>query len=418
MKRHALAIFQAALAAADPEASTTKALQSLKLNFTHFNRIYLVAIGKAAIGMAAAVEKLTGSHLTAGLALTKYGHTNQKLRVTEIIEAAHPVPDTAGLKASEQIEHLLRTLNAQDLLITAISGGSSALLSAPAPGLTLADKQLTTDLLLKSGADIIELNIVRKHLSRLKGGQLAALAYPAKVIGLLLSDVIGDPIDVIGSGPTAPDNSTFADARNVLAKYNLTPIVPASVLQRLESSSSEETPKPSNPIFKNVRNIITASNHQALAAAAAKARVLGYRPLILSSSMQGEAKEVARVHAAILRDAPPHSCILSGGETTVTVKGKGRGGRNQEFALALAIDIAGVPNVAALCAGTDGTDGPTDAAGAFVTGQTITNILEARRHLAENNSYEFFSPLKALVKTGPTGTNVMDINILLTAQKK
>jgi glycerate-2-kinase len=419
MKRHALAIFQAALAAADPEASTTKALQSLKLNFTHFNRIYLVAIGKAAIGMAAAVEKLTGSHLTAGIALTKYGHTNQKLRVTEIIEAAHPVPDTAGLKASEQIEHLLRTLNAQDLLITAISGGSSALLSAPAPGLTLADKQLTTDLLLKSGADIVELNIVRKHLSRLKGGQLAALAYPAKVIGLLLSDVIGDPIDVIGSGPTAPDNSTFADARNVLAKYNLTPIVPASVLQRLESSSSsEETPKPSNPIFKNVRNIITASNHQALAAAAAKARVLGYRPFILSSSIQGEAKEVARVHAAILRDALPHSCILSGGETTVTVKGKGRGGRNQEFALALAIDIAGVPNVAALCAGTDGTDGPTDAAGAFVTGQTITNILEARRHLAENNSYEFFSPLKALVKTGPTGTNVMDINILLTAQKK
>jgi hydroxypyruvate reductase len=417
MKRHTLAIFQAALAAADPEASTTKALQSLKLNLTHFNRIYLVAIGKAAIGMAAAVEKLTGPHLTAGIALTKYGHTNQKLRVTQILEAAHPVPDTAGVKASEEIEQLLRTLNGRDLLITAISGGSSALLSAPAPGLTLADKQLTTDLLLKCGADIIELNIVRKHLSRLKGGQLAALAYPATVIGLLLSDVIGDPIDVIGSGPTAPDNSTVEDARNVLAKYNLTQLVPISVLQRLESSS-EETPKSSNPIFKNVRNIITASNHQALAAAASKARTLGYRPLILSSSIQGEAKEVARVHAAILRDAPPHSCILSGGETTVTVRGKGRGGRNQEFALALAIDIAGVPNVAALCAGTDGTDGPTDAAGAFVTGETITNLSEARRYLAENNSYEFFSPLKALVKTGPTGTNVMDINILLTAQKK
>jgi len=417
MKRDALAIFQAALAAADPEISTFQTLNRLKLSLEKFERVYLVAIGKAAVGMAAAIEKFAGKRLTAGMVLTKYGHTNRKLRRTKIREAAHPVPDAAGLAASEEMEQLLRTLNARDLLITAISGGSSALLSAPAPGITLEDKQLTTDLLLKSGADIFELNAVRKHLSRLKGGQLAALAYPATVIGLLLSDVIGDPVDVIGSGPTAPDPSTFQDARHVLAKYNLTDLVPASVRQRLETSS-EETPKPSNPLFKHVRNIITASNRQALTAAAAKARALGYRPLILSSSIQGEAKEVARVHAAILRDAPPKSCILSGGETTVTVRGKGRGGRNQELALALAIDIAGVPNVAALCAGTDGSDGPTDAAGAFVTGQTISNLTEARRYLAANNSYEFLDPLKALIKTGPTGTNVMDINILLTARKK
>jgi len=417
MKRDALAIFQAALAAADPEISTFQTLNRLKLSLEKFERVYLVAIGKAAVGMAAAIEKFAGKRLTAGIVLTKYGHTNRNLRTAKIREAAHPVPDAAGLAASEEMEQLLRTLNARDLLITAISGGSSALLSAPAPGTTLEDKQLTTDLLLKSGADIFELNAVRKHLSRLKGGQLAALAYPATVIGLLLSDVIGDPVDVIGSGPTAPDPSTFQDARHVLAKYNLTDLVPASVRQRLETSS-EETPKPSNPLFKHVRNIITASNRQALTAAAAKARALGYRPLILSSSIQGEAKEVARVHAAILRDAPPKSCILSGGETTVTVRGKGRGGRNQELALALAIDIAGVPNVAALCAGTDGSDGPTDAAGAFVTGQTISNLTEARQYLAANNSYEILDPLKALIKTGPTGTNVMDINILLTARKK
>jgi glycerate 2-kinase len=416
MKSDALAIFQAALAAADPAASTLKSLRQLKLPLARFDRIFLVAVGKAAIGMAAAVENFVGPKLTDGIALTKYGHTNRTLRLCKILEAAHPVPDTAGCQASQQIEQLLRTLNARDLLLTAISGGASALLSAPAAGISLRDKQRATDLLLRAGADIFELNAVRKHLSRLKGGQLAALAYPATVVSLLLSDVIGDPIDVIGSGPTAPDTSTFEEARNVLAKYNLFHRVPTSIRRRLESNS-QETPKPADPLFKNVRNVLTAGNRQALTAAAAKARTLGYRPLILSSKIQGEAKEVARVHAAILRDAPANSCILSGGETTVTVKAKGKGGRNQEFALALALDIAGIPNVAALCAGTDGTDGPTDAAGAFVTGQTISDPAKARRYLSENNSYEFFNPLGALIKTGPTGTNVMDINILLTQRR-
>lgn len=416
MQRQALAIFQAALAAADPKASTLRSLRQLKLNLAEFDRIFLISVGKAASGMSAAVEKFLGKQLTGGIALTKYAHTNHILRRIKIFEAAHPVPDAAGLEAAQHIETLLRTLNARDLLLTAISGGASALLSAPAQGIALSDKQRTTDLLLRAGADIFELNAVRKHLSRLKGGQMAKLAYPATVISLLLSDVVGDPIDVIGSGPTAPDKSTFQDARNVLTKFNLSHRVPASVRRRLESNA-EETPKPDNPLFKNVKHIITASNRQALAAAAAKARLLGYRPLILSSCIQGEAREVARVHAAILRDAPPNSCILSGGETTVTVKGKGKGGRNQEFALALALDIAGIHNVAALCAGTDGTDGPTDAAGAFVTGETITDSATARHYLSDNNAYEFFSPLDALIKTGPTGTNVMDINILLNAKK-
>jgi hydroxypyruvate reductase len=417
MRSDALAIFQAALTAANPEAATWKALQRLKLPLHSFDRIFLVAVGKAAAGMARAVERFVGKRLTGGIALTKYGHAENSLHLTKMFEAAHPVPDVSGLEASETIEQLLRTLNARDLLITAISGGASALLIAPVAGLSLADKQQTTDLLLRAGADIFELNAVRKHLSRLKGGRMAAVAYPATIVSLLLSDVIGDPIDVIGSGPTAPDQSTFQDARDVLEKYKLTRSVPVSVLRRLKSNS-DETPKPSDPIFENVRHIITAGNRQALDAAAAKSKALGYRTMVLSSRIQGEAKEVARVHAAILRDAAPGSCILTGGETTVTVKGKGKGGRNQEFALALAIDIAGVPDVAALCAGTDGTDGPTDAAGALVDGHTVSKLADARNHLVENNAYNYFQPLNALVKTGPTGTNVMDVNILLTSRKK
>ena len=405
MKRDALAIFQAALAAVDPYTSTLKTLKALKLPIGDFDRIFLVAVGKAATGMASAVEAFMGERLQSGIVLTKYGHAKRSDLRSQIFEAGHPVPDGSGVVASEQIEQLLRTLNARDLLITAISGGTSALLTAPVAGITLTDKQLITTQLLRAGADIFELNAVRKHLSRLKGGRMAELAYPATVISLLLSDVIGDPIDVIGSGPTAADTSTIQDARHVIEKYRLT------------GNVDLETPKPRDPIFKNVRNIVTASNRQALTAAASKARALHYRPLILSSCMQGEAREVARVHASILRDAPANSCILSGGETTVTVKGSGKGGRNQEFALSLAIDIAGLDNVAALCAGTDGTDGPTDAAGAFVTGQTISDVTEARRFLDNNDAYNFFNPMNALLKTGPTGTNVMDMNVLLTARK-
>jgi hydroxypyruvate reductase len=417
LERHALAIFKAALAAVEPKAATARSLKKLKLPLENFDRVFLVAAGKAAAGMAMAAEKFLGNRLTAGIALTKYGHATDGLRRTKILEAAHPVPDAAGFEASQEIEQLLRSLNSRDLLLTAISGGASALLSAPAPGVSLRDKQRATDLLLRAGADIFELNVVRKHLSRLKGGQMAALAYPATVVNLVLSDVIGDPIDVIGSGPTAPDTSTFQDACDVLTKYGLMQRVPASVRSRLLAGVGE-TPKPSDPIFANVRNIVTASNRQALAAAAARAQLLGYKPLILSSVMQGEAREVARAHAAILRDAAPGSCILSGGETTVTVKGKGKGGRNQEFALALALDIDGVANVAALCAGTDGTDGPTDAAGAFVTGRTIGKArqagLNAREFLGENNAYEFFRGVGGLLVTGPTGTNVMDISVMLT----
>ncbi len=416
MKNHALAIFKAALAAVDPRRATTEHLNKLRLPLRSFERVFFVAVGKAAVPMGQAIEAAVGGQLTGGIVLTKYGHGKLTLQRADVFEAAHPIPDEAGLASSQKIEQLLRNLNARDLLITAISGGASALMTAPAAGITLQDKQRTTDLLLRAGADIFELNSVRKHLSRLKGGQMAALAYPAAVVSLLLSDVIGDPIDVIGSGPTAPDNSTFQDAYRVFEKYRLTDKVPKSVKKHL--AAGVETPKTGSEIFRNVRNIVIAGNSQALRAAAAKSRALGYRPTVLSSSIQGEAREVGRVHASILRDATPGSCILTGGETIVTVAGKGKGGRNQEVGLALALDLRGTQDVAALCAGTDGTDGPTDAAGAFVTGRTVTDPSVARKYLADNNAYEYLKQRNALVVTGPTGTNVMDINILLRAQKK
>jgi hydroxypyruvate reductase len=281
--------------------------------------------------------------------------------------------------------------------------------------------------LLKAGATINELNAVRKHLSALKGGRLAALAYPATVVCLLLSDVIGDPLDVIGSGPTAPDPTTFSEAIAILNKFELFDRVPQGVLERLTRGARgeiAETPKPGDPVFNSVHNIVVGSNRLALQTAAQEAASRGYRTLILSSTMQGETREVARVHAEILREmlttgnpvAPP-ACVLSGGETTVTVRGTGLGGRNQEFALSAAIAIDGLQNAAVLSGGTDGTDGPTDAAGAVATGETIQRAaqlkLNASDYLARNDSYNFFNALGDLIKTGPTGTNVMDVHLLL-----
>jgi hydroxypyruvate reductase len=438
LRRDAVVIFKAGLDAADAGKAirahfslTERDLKAgrVRLPLKAFDRIFLLAVGKAAPQMGLEVERIIGKRLlSGGLALTKHGHAKVgRPRVVEIIEAGHPIPDEAGAKASGRVRELLRELNARDLLIVALSGGASALLSAPAEPVTLAAKQKTTDLLLRAGADIFDLNAVRKHLSFLKGGQLAALAYPATVVSLLLSDVIGDPIDVIGSGPTAPDLSTFADAIAVLNKYDLLERVPAAVrdvLQRGINGELPETPKPGDPLFKNVHNIVVGSNSLALAATARKAKLLGYRPLVLSSTMEGETREVALVHASILREVVQSGqparrpvCILSGGETTVTVRGKGKGGRNQEFALATAAAIAGLANVVALSAGTDGTDGPTDAAGAIVTGETVARAkqmgLDPINHLVRNDAYPFFDALGDLLKTGPTGTNVMDINVLL-----
>jgi glycerate 2-kinase len=436
LRRDALSILRAALTAASAGNAVRRHLSidadrltagKVRLPLKNFDRVFLIGAGKAAVQMAAVVKKIVGPRLVHGVVVTKHGHTASRIHGVQIFEAGHPIPDAAGVQASRSIQELLSELNARDLVLVVISGGASALLSAPEEPITLQAKQKTTDLLLRAGADIFDLNKVRKHLSTLKGGQLAALAYPATVVSLLLSDVVGDPPEVIGSGPTVPDPSTFADALGVLKKFNLLRRVPPVVRARLEQGMRgeiPETPKPEDPLFKNVHNVVIGSNRLALEAAAGRAQALGYRPLILSSTMEGEAREVARVHAQIMREViasrhptPAPACILSGGETTVTVRGRGKGGRNQEFALSAAIAIAGLTNGLVLSAGTDGTDGPTDAAGALATGDTLDRAkrlgLNAAEHLLQNDSYSFFAALGDLIKTGPTGTNVMDVHLLL-----
>ena len=400
---------------------------TMRMDLERFEQIVLLSIGKAAVAMAAAAEQVLGESLDTGLVVTKHGHVTHSLGNCAVIQAGHPIPDEAGERASRLIEALTRQLTASDLLLVLISGGASALMPASASGVTLAAKQQTTNLLLRAGATIYELNAVRKHLSALKGGRLAALAFPATVIGLLLSDVVGDPVDVIGSGPTAPDSSTYADALAVLTKFGLLECVPPMVRAHLENGALgllSETPKPDDAIFAKVKNVVVGSNRLALEAAAKKAIQLGYNALVLSSTIEGETREIASMHAQILREivtsgnpVPAPACILSGGETTVTIRGEGKGGRNQEFALAAALGSAGLENVSVLSVGTDGTDGPTDAAGALATGATLERAsklgLDAAAHLACNDSYPFFDALGDLIRTGSTGTNVMDLHILM-----
>jgi glycerate 2-kinase len=439
LRGDAIKIFRAALAAADAGSAVRRHVSvsrgklragGVVLPLAGLDRVFLISVGKAAAEMAAAVEEIFGPRLTAGIAVSKHAPRKRRLRVTRVMEAEHPIPGEAGARAASAVRELLRELNARDLLMAAISGGASALLPAPIEPITLEAKQQTTDLLLRAGANIRELNAVRKHMSMLKGGRLARLAYPATVVSLMLSDVIGDLVDVIGSGLTAPDESTFEDALAVLQKFELLDKVPRVVRRYLEQGArgeAPETPKSGDPAFENVHNIVVGSNRLALEAAVAEAKELGLRPLILSSTMQGEAREVARAHAEILREAVSSgnpvarpACILSGGENTVTVRGGGTGGRNQEFALAAALAIDGLEDVLVLSAGTDGTDGPTDAAGAMATGGTVQRAqrlgLKAREYLADNNSYAFFDALGDLLRTGPTGTNVMDIHLMLAGR--
>jgi hydroxypyruvate reductase len=425
LRKHASTIFKAALSAADPAGAVERYLK--RRNFSRFRDIYVVGAGKAGASMAQAAERVLGRRIAAGLLNVKYGHT-AKLRRIELNECGHPVPDAAGVAGAERIAGIAAGAGKDDLVICLISGGASALMPAPAEGITLEEKQATTRLLLASGANIHEINSIRKHISRIKGGQLARLASPARVESLMLSDVIGDNLDVIGSGPTAPDGSTFTGALGLLDRYGIRERVPASVRERIEQGARgaiPETPKPDDPVFARVRNTIVGSNHLALAAAASRARALGYRTLVLSSEIQGEAREIARMHAAIASEIArtghpmkPPACIVTGGETTVTIRGDGLGGRAQEFALAAALDIAGLDNVVVFIAGTDGTDGPTDAAGAVADGQTLGRKPDARRYLDRNDSYHYFEALGDLVKTGPTNTNVMDTCIVLVGPAK
>lgn len=425
LRRHALRVFRAALDAADPREAILRRMR--RYNLRRFQNVYVIGAGKAGAGMAAALERAPGLRITGGLVNVKYGHT-ARLRHVELCECGHPVPDENGLAGAKRIAEIARQAGARDLLLCVISGGASALMPLPAEGISLADKQATTEALLACGADIRELNTIRKHLSAIKGGQLARLAWPATVITLALSDVIGDDLDVIGSGPTVPDCSTFAQALAIVRRHGQVERVPSTVRQRLERGAAgeiEETPRSGDPAFARVRNVIVGSNRSALDAAARTARALRYRTLVLSTMVEGETRDVARVHAAIAREirasghpVKPPACIVSGGETTVTLcDGHGLGGRNQEFVLAAASDIAGMENVVVLSAGTDGTDGPTDAAGAIADGRTAARASEkgwsAADALARNDSYHFFGPLGDLVRTGPTGTNVMDVHVVI-----
>jgi hydroxypyruvate reductase len=372
--------------------------------------------------MAAAVEQLLKTRIDAGLVVTRYGHGGPLSRI-EVVEAGHPIPDRTGLAAGQRVLELIKKAGERDLVIVLLSGGASALLPAPVEGVSLTDKQVVTTLLLRSGATIQEINAVRKHVSHLKGGNMATAAAPATVLTLVLSDVVGNDLAGIGSGPTVPDPTTFHDAMAILHHYDLWDKIPQAIKDHLvqgSRSGSSETPKPNHPAFAKVQNVIVGDVRVSLDAAAAQARRLGYHPVILSSSLTGEAREAAKVFGAIIReivaaDRPIKrpAALLAGGETTVTVRGTGAGGRCQEFTLALALEIAGLKKVTVFACGTDGSDGSTDAAGAVADGATLERAralgMQPQRFLDQNDSYTFFHTLAQTLQTGPTRTNVTDL---------
>lgn len=407
-------LFQAALDAADPSVCVPDHLPDPPKG-----RTVLVGAGKASAKMAQAVERAWEGDLS-GLVVTRYGHAVPCERV-EIVEAAHPVPDAAGEAAARRILALAEELGPDDLLLCAISGGGSALLAAPADGLTLDDKQAVSRQLLRCGARIGEINVVRKHLSAVKGGRLAAAAAPARVVSLLISDVPGDDPSIIASGPTVPDPSTFADARAILKAYGVEP--PAAVARRLDEAA-EETPKPGDALFARVENRIVAAPLLSLQAAAEAARAAGVTPLILGDALEGESREVARVLTGIATSvrahgtpvAPP-AVLLSGGETTVTMRGEGVGGPNAEFALALALALDGAAGIFGIACDTDGVDGAAEVAGALVGPETLARArgagLDPAAALAENDAHSFFAALDDQVKPGPTLTNVNDFRAVL-----
>lgn len=435
LRKDAVDIFQAGLAAVDPIPAVKRKVQ-LRNNalivgehtydLSRFERVLVIGSGKASAAMARALEEILGDRIQQGFINVKYGHCLD-LNWVRCHEAGHPVPDAAGLEGAHRMVEILERAGERDLLLCLLSGGGSALFPYPAEGVSLQDKQELTGMLLDCGATIQEINALRKHISRIKGGRMARIAHPATLITLILSDVIGDDLDSIASGPTVPDRFTYADCVAILEQYNLRDKVPSAIWETLElglRKQTADTPKAGDPVFSRTFNLIVASNTLAMQAAGRRAEELGYNTLLLSSFVDGETREVARVHAAVAKEilktgnpVPRPACVLSGGETTVTIRGKGVGGRNQEFVLAAARAIQGLENVVVLSAGTDGTDGPTDAAGALADGNTVDRALEKGlkplRFLNNNDSYHFFQPLNDLLKTGPTLTNVMDLRVLL-----
>ena len=406
--------------------ANTLRVRDREYDLNDFKNIYVVGTGKAGASMAYAVEEILGDRIKEGIINVKYEHV-RKLQRIRLKEAGHPVPDRAGMAGSEQIVRLLMGTKKDDLVLCLISGGGSALLPLPVPGITLEEKGEVTRLLLECGATINEMNALRKHISQVKGGGLARAAAPSTLITLILSDVIGDPIDTIASGPTVADETTFKDVEDILNKYDLIPRIPLSIKKQIEEGLSGavlDTPKAGDEIFDKTYNTIIGSNISAVMAARGRAEELGFKTLFLSSFIEGETKDVARVHTAVAKEVlssgnplSPPCCIISGGETTVTIRGKGKGGRNQEFVLAAAMDIGYLKDVVILSAGTDGTDGPTDAAGALCDNTTVHRAdkigLSAADYLKNNDSYNFFDRLGDLLITGPTNTNVMDLRLVM-----
>lgn len=423
-------IFAAGLDAADPGRAVLRSLrredEAIFAGEKRFEaeRVFVLAAGKAAGAMAIAAGELLGDRISGGLVITKEGHQPGLKRFGTLF-ASHPEPDERGVKAARSVEELVDSLETGDLLLALISGGASALLADPALPISLPDLKRLTGALLRSGASIGEINTVRKHISTLKGGNLVRRAAPARTIALLLSDVVGDDPSAIASGLTAPDPTTLEDARGVLKRYAIDP--PRSILEYL--GNGPETPKPEDPIFEGVTNIICGGGRLSSEAAAARAQDRGYEPMLLSTTITGDARGAASVYAAIIREVletgdpiPPPCAIVSGGEATVTVRGDGIGGPNQEFALALAVELEGVEDWASLSADTDGNDGPTDAAGGIVTGSTARSIrvngVDPTEALAKNDAYTALKAGDALLVTGPTGTNVNDLRIALVSRKR
>ncbi len=434
-------IAQAALIAVAPETCLRRAvhvegdqLHVAKVSFSkepfeketfdlsRIQRILVVGIGKASARMAATLEDLLGERISGGLVVTADGYRVPTRRV-EVVEASHPVPDARGRAAAERIVALVEEANEEALVIVLISGGGSALLPLPASGITLSDLAAINELLLRSGAKIQEINTVRKHLSQVKGGQLARHAFPAQVLALVLSDVPGDPLNAIASGPTVGDPTTFDQVKRILRQYRLWEEIPDPVRKRVEAGvrgEIEETPKPGDDVLQRVTTTIIGSGSDALDAAREEGDRLGYHTLFLTTTLEGEAREVGKILAAVAREeassgqpVPLPALILAAGETTVTVRGTGKGGRNQELALSAAQGIERIPQVVISSIGTDGRDGPTDAAGGMVDGKTVGRMrergIDPGEYLEQNNSYKALEEAGDLIVTGPTGTNVADL---------
>jgi glycerate 2-kinase len=428
-------IMSAALAAVDPAQAIRQNVSlegdSLRIgqrsyDLSGYERIFVAGGGKAGSPMVAAIEEILGQRVTTGLVNVKHGYLPPEgadVQRVEIVQAGHPTPDEAGRRGAERMVEMLSSLTEKDLVICLISGGGSALMTLPQPTISLADVQALTGALLRCGATINEINAVRKHISRIKGGQLARLIHPAQVVSLILSDVVGNPLDVIASGPTVPDTTAFTQAYGVLQKYDLLDKVPTSIVEHLAAGVAgkiAETPKEGEAVFATVYNLIVGSNEIAAQAALNRAQELGFNTQLLSTYVEGEAREVAKVLAAIAKEMaqsgqpiPRPACLVVGGETTVTITGEGKGGRNQEMALAAALAIEGWEDVMVVTLATDGTDGPTDAAGGVATGETVAWArelgLDPEEYLANNDSYHFLEALGELIVTGPTNTNVNDL---------